>query len=389
MNQYSTEFYDLLSRAIGGSSAVLLQGFLDEVMAQKYNTLQLDGFDWAPDMQMDFTYEQVQRELSLNVMASYVDKDSPAIPVSPDELTIHNGRIPRMKMVEYLNEDKIRKQIITEQRFGANSDRVIASAAETLFVTLDKLIGGHTNSLTYQRHQMVSTGGLTLTDVNNPQGIQNVTFSAHVPAANKTVLSGTSKWWTNNTYTTEGSGANPIADLKDIVEKARKKGVKGHFEVNDSYLSTILSHKAVRTALATRLFPTSTAEVGLGAVTYADRNTLIDTLGLIAGAPIKAIDSLVSVEKYDATAKKIVKENIFAFEKDVIVFVPDGTLGEVLTVEPIAIAGGTYANFYGGRLLVTVGMDAVKKCQSYNTEMTSLVVPEVPQYFWYLYPNNS
>jgi hypothetical protein len=28
----------------------------------------------------------------------------------------------------------------------------------------------------------------------------------------------------------------------------------------------------------------------------------------------------------------------------------------------------------------------VKKCQSFNTEMTSLVVPDKPQYMWYLHP---
>ena len=67
-------------------------------------------------------------------------------------------------------------------------------------------------------------------------------------------------------------------------------------------------------------------------------------------------------------------------------FVPDGNLGEVLTVEPITVQGGIYGGFYDGRLLMTVGVDPVKKCQSYNTEMTSLVVPDKPQYMWYLHP---
>ena len=72
-----------------------------------------------------------------------------------------------------------------------------------------------------------------------------------------------------------------------------------------------------------------------------------------------------------------------SFAADVVVFVPDGNLGEIITVEPIAIEGGTYATFYGGRLLMTVDVDAKYKCQSFNTEMTSLVVPNLPQYMWY------
>jgi hypothetical protein len=78
---------------------------------------------------------------------------------------------------------------------------------------------------------------------------------------------------------------------------------------------------------------------------------------------------------------------IEAFEANVVVFVPDGNLGEIITVEPIAIEGGTYATFYGGRLLMTVDVDAKYKCQSFNTEMTSLAVPNKPQYMWYLKPN--
>ena len=83
------------------------------------------------------------------------------------------------------------------------------------------------------------------------------------------------------------------------------------------------------------------------------------------------------------------KKNFSAFEADVVVLVPDGEIGKVLTVEPIAIAGGNYGSFYDGKLLLTVGVDPVQKCQSLNTEMTSLVVPNVPQYMWYLYPNNA
>ena len=110
-------------------------------------------------------------------------------------------------------------------------------------------------------------------------------------------------------------------------------------------------------------------------------------LEAIIGAPIKAIDSLVPVESIDKTEKAYTRSNINAFNKDVWVFVPDGEIGVVKTVEPIAIEGGNYGSFYGGKLLVTVGVDFVKKCQSYNSEMTSLVIPTAPQYMWYLFPN--
>ena len=57
MNTYPVQFYDLLSRALGGNDGRRLQGFLDNVVAQKYNELNIPGFKFADEMQLDFTYE--------------------------------------------------------------------------------------------------------------------------------------------------------------------------------------------------------------------------------------------------------------------------------------------------------------------------------------------
>lgn len=386
MNTYPIEFYDLLSRALGNNDSERLQGFLDEVVALKYNKLQLDGFEFESDMQLDFTYEQLQGEVGLNVMAQYVDLDSPAKPIGTQPITISTGKIPRMKMVEYFNEDKLRKQYILEQRFGATGDRTVNSAVKNLFNSVDTLIGGHTNSLTYQRHQIVSTGKFTLTDKNNPMGITGLTFAAHVPTTNIKTLSGTSRWWTDATYTTEGAAANPIADLKNMVKKAKNLGIACHFEVDSDFLDTILSHSKVLAAIGAQMFPLADATAQVNAASVQGNETKVAALEKILGVTIKAIDSIVTVEKWDASAKALVRPTFRAFDDNVIVLVPDGTIGTVKTVEPIAISGGTYGTFYDGRLLLTVGQDFVKKCQSFNTEMTSLVVPSVPKYFWYLHP---
>lgn len=389
MNTYTPQFYDLLSRALGASDSAHLQGFLDEVMAEKYNALQLDGFSFNPDMQLDFTYEQIQAEIGLNVMASYVDVDSPAIPIGTEGPQLSTGRIPRMKMVEYLNEDKIRKMLITEQRFGAASDRVRQSAVSNLFVTLDRLIGGHTNSLTYQRHQMVSAGKLTLTDVNNPNGITDVTFSAKVPKENVTTLSGANRWWTSvsdGTYSNEGASCNPVADLKKIVRTARNRGVRGHFEVETTFMDQVLGHSKILSAIAAQVLPLADANVGSAYVANMADSAKDAALAAIVGAPFVRMDSIVTTQKWDKSQKRLTSQTFNAFDGNVLVFVPDGSLGEVLTVEPIIVEGGIYGGFYDGRLLITVGVDPVKKCQSYNTEMTSLVVPDKPHYMWYIHP---
>jgi hypothetical protein len=385
MNTYGIEFYDLTSRALGGNDPKLLQGFLNDVMAKKYNALQLDGFEWD-EMQLDCTYEQLQGEVGLNVMASYVDADSPAKPTGHAPIQLATGKIPGMKMVEYFNEDKLRKQYILEQRFGATSERVANSAFDALFNTADTLIGGHTNALTYQRHQIVSTGKFELTDTNNPNGIVNQTFAAHVPSANVKTLTATKRWWTDADYETEGTTCNPIKDLKEMVRAARLKGVSCHFEIDANYFDIVLGHSKVQAAIGAALYPLATAETQAAAAAVQSDDIKKVALERIVGVPIKVIDSVVSVEKWDADSKKLVRPTFRAFEGNVIVLVPDGKIGTVKCVEPIAIAGGTYATFYNGRLLLTVGSDYVKKCQSFSTEMTALAVPTLPQYFWYLHP---
>lgn len=388
MDTYNTQFYDLLYRAFeGDATSRRLQGYLDEVMAAKYNGLQLDGFTFAPDMQIDFTYEQAQKELGLTAMAQYYDLDSPAIPRGTEGVTLATGKIPRMKDVEYFNEDKVRKQLLIDKL--QTPDRALASAKDKLFVTISDLIGGHTNSLTYQRHQMVSAGKLTINDKNNPKGIQGVTFSANIPAANKTTLATTKRWWTAADYSTEGANADPVGDLRAMVQVAKNKGIRGHFEINTAYVDRILAHSKVLAVIGMNLQPLATAAQQTAAAGYAARDAKVRILESVIGASIKEIDSLVAVEKWNKTTKKLEKTNINAFEADVVVFVPDGQLGEVLTVMPIAFQNpaAQYATFYDGRLQLIVEADAVKKCQGFYTEMTSLVVPNVPQYMFYLYPN--
>ena len=387
MDTYQIQFYDLLSRALGAGESI--QSFLDNTMALKYNALQLDGFTFEPFMQTDFTYEQIVGELGLNVMAQYYDVDSPALPDGTQGFKSYTGKIPRMKKVEYFNEDKLRKMKLVEDRKSATAEQIAEIAYQQLFITIDKLIGGHTNALTYQRHQAVSTGKFVITGANNPKGIKSLTLDYHVPAGNKTTLAGSARWWTSTTHNAanEGADANPVKDLTDIVAKARSAGVRGHFEVEIDYLKEVLAHSKVLAQIGIATLPASdsTAQIAYaGILSYEAKKSALESL---IGAPVKAIDSLVPVESIDKTEKAFTRQNINAFEKNVFVFVPDGEIGTVKTVEPIAIEGGNYGSFYGGKLLLTVGVDFVKKCQSYNTEMTSLVIPSVPQYMWYLYPN--
>lgn len=389
MNTYPTGFYDLLERTLGASSSELLQGYLDNIMAEKYNQLQLDGFEFDPEMQIDFTYQQIQKELKMNVMATYVDPDSDAIPIGTEGFELSTGTIPRMKMVEYINEDKLRKQIIADRLLADISGDPAGNAARTaLFVTLDNLIGAHTNSLTYQRHQMVSNAKLSLTDTNNPRGLKLVEFSAGVPSANTNTLSGTKRWWTNASYTTEGTAADPVGDMTAMVEAANNRGVTAlHFEIEKQFAKKIMAHSKVISAIAVnQYYLASNADLATAAVSQLALDARVRILGEIVGAPIRLIDSISSVERWNKATKKLERTQIKSFNDNVVVLVPDGNIGTVKTVLPMQFSGGIYGYMYDGRLLVNVDYDYARKVQAFRTEMTSLCVPTVPQYMWYLHP---
>lgn len=390
MDFNTPQFYDLVSRAFNGdATSRRLQTFVDSTMSLKYNGLNLDGFPFDPDMQLDYTYEQIQKELGITPMASYYDVDSPAIPKAEQEISLATGRIPRMKEVMYFNEDKVRKQLILEKMLS--DEKIPIQAGQKLFEVVNELIGRHTNSLTYQRNQMVSAGKLILNDKNNPDGTLRVTLSANVPLKNRKTLSGDEKFWKDKTYAQEGAKADPIQSIIDWLQPILDKGIKGHIEINLTYYRRLLRHSKVNQTIGFGLWPTTSAESATGAATVLPLSKKTSALEDLLGVKIKTVDSISSVLTYNTTSKRMEPTTAPSFNPDVIVFIPDGNVGKVLTVMPISTQDNSalVSTFYDGRLMLTVARDAVTKCQGFHTEMTSLVVPNVPQYFFYLFPNES
>lgn len=379
-------YNDLVTSALGNIKN--LQEFIDDVFAEKYNGLQLDGFRFAPEMQVDFTYEQIEKTLGLNVMATYVDIDSPGTPISMDGFTLTTGKIPRMKKRAEYDENEMRKIMVLQERFGNTSLRSINAAKRTLFDVTDKLIGSHTNSMTYQRHQMISKGQLEITSTNNPAGIASVTFSASVPADNKTTLTGDYKWWAAATHAAEGSSSDPIKDMRAKRRAMEQKNVISmHMEIDSLTFEDLLGHSAVKKAIGYHIQPLAGSDTIASAIAVnAGFDAQKAVLEKLIGCRIVPIDSIVAVEKFDKATMALAQTQIRAFSPDVCVFVPDGLLGEVKTVEPVKLplTNGTYADYYGGRLLMTVDFNILRKIQYIETEMTSLVVPDKPKYMMYL-----
>lgn len=382
MTPRDTNYYDLIKYGFANES---YQEFVDSYMASLHNGRKTDGFEWDTDIQLDFTYHQVQAELGLNTMPTYVDVDSPSVYKSVEGFELSSGTIPRAKHGYALNEKILREEMIFAQRTGRFSTNLSQKMRDLVFDHTAKLIGGNYNGLTYQRDQMISTGSFVLDAANNPAGIKDITFSAKIPTKNKIVLSGNDRWFTN--ATTEGTASDPIRNLKDQVYDLKKKGVAGmHFEVDYLTFRRCIEHSKIKTAVALNIYPLADAANIASLAAVLDESVIKTKLEGIIGCPIKVIDNIVAVEKFEKSKGEIVKEQLRSFKSDVWVLVPDGKLGTIKAVEPIAVPdpAARLAWYDGGRTILKQWYNTQTNTQYIESELTALVVPDKPQYMTYL-----
>lgn len=381
-----TNYYDLIRYGFTDES---YQEFVDSYLYDLHTGRKTDGFEWDNDIQIDFTYAQIQAELGLDTLPTYVDVDSPGVYKSVEGFQLSTGTIPRAKHGYALNEKILREEMIFSQRTGRFSTNLAQKMRDMVFDHTSKLVKGNYNALTLQRDRMVSTGQFVLDATNNPAGIKDITFSAKVPDANKKTLTGNNRWFTSIDPLTEGSASDPVKDLKEQVKKLRRKGVQSvHFEVDYETFQNCLQHTKIREAIALNIYPLADAANIASLAAVLDDAVLKSRLEAVIGCPIKVIDNIVSIEKFDkATGKsKSDANDIRSFAANVWVLVPDGSLGSIKAVEPIVVPdpAARIAWYDGGRTVMKQWYDIKTNTQYIETELTALVVPNKPQYMLYL-----
>ena len=77
MNTRPGNYYELLAFGLGD---VTFQQFVDKFKT-KYNKEQTDGFAWDPEVQLDYTYEQLEVNLGITTLPTYVDSESDQLSV--------------------------------------------------------------------------------------------------------------------------------------------------------------------------------------------------------------------------------------------------------------------------------------------------------------------
>lgn len=361
------------------------QTFVDNYEG-KFDAIVVDGFDFDP-VSIGYTFAQMLSKVGAQVLPTYVDPESEGFEKPLGNLEGATGNIPTQKLFYSVNRVILREKMQLVQKYGnAVMDDELR---DVMFGLLDEgtdgLIQSFWNALNHQRHQIVSKGEFTINATNNPRGYKGVTIGFNMPAANKDVLTGQSRWWTNATHTTEGTSSDPIQYLKDRVKAIRRVlhyNGSLRMEISQDLWDDMLTHSKVLERLASYLYRTIESDtVRLNAIKDLDEDAYKEAMRKII-----RVDEIVVRETYAYVSKPgvnasgepdLVEERIDNFDPKNIAFIPTGKLGGIQGVQPLSMGydADKVAYAMGGRLLIE--QEDIPRTHSINIngEMGQLCVP--------------
>ena len=403
MNQYFGMDTLMASNGITSSEAFMAY-YLQVLSRRESQGLNEIGFEEWDTPQIDFDYKMLEAEEQIKVMATYVDLNSDPIPLGTKGFNTLSGSIPRQKARWELGENDYRKQLVILQNLSISAtfmnenpgESVKNYLAELLFGGLSEIQDAHIGSISYQVGQMKSTGAVTLTDANNPRGIQNITFSAQIPAANIVTLQGDYRWFTNAGKTSEGSSSDPVNDIKTRVRDAKEKYESVTIEVQEKSFFEDMKHSKWQVALGYAISPALLISAG---VSDAAKATAAAIAASASDDAIKAAFKAVSgadevifnktvcgVETWNKSTKKLERTKLQAFNADTYLIRPSGKVGIKKNVTPLRPdPSAISATIFGGHGIIEYRYDARTKYQDWVSELTVLCVPTRPRDLYILH----
>ena len=397
MNQYYGLDTLMASNGITSSEAFMAY-YLQVLSRRESQNLNDIGFEQWDVPQIDFKYEMLEVEDQIKVMATYVDLNSDPIPIGSKGFNTLSGSIPRQKARFLLGENDYRKEMIVLERINLQAkftnqnpaDGIKNYLAKLLFGGLSEIQDAHIGSISYQVGQMKSNGAVTLTDTNNPRGIQNVTFSAQIPNDNITTLTDAYRWFTNDDKTTEGASSDPVNDLKTRVRDAKEKYQQVTVEVQENSFFQDMKHSKWQVALGYAMTPGLIVSAGVSdaakATAAAIANAASDDAIKAAFKSVIGADEVIfnntvcGVEVWDKSEKKLVRNKLQAFNANTYLIRPSGTVGIKKNVIPLRPdPSAISALIFGGRGIIEYRYNVRTREQDWVSELTVLCVPTRPR----------
>lgn len=385
------QFYDFIAKGLTDYGYTDLTQYLNDMFAEKYNadkTYEQMGFPLNPSLPIRPTYEQIEVNVRPYTMATHVDIDSDGPTKSTDGVALSMGQLPIWKHEFTIGRKELREQMYLADRIGSATPEIVDVAMEQLFITTDSLLGGNYNTMLYNRHQIVSNGGkLVINAQNSHLGIP-LELDFGVPSKNKK----TEAWYTKNASTgaiTEKSGITPIKTMKNVRRDAEQKdnAPQGHWEVSKTTWDDLMELDYFRKQYALAKRP----DISTDANRLAWAETIEDSeikayIESRIGAKIVVVDHVGYIEKFNTTTKKMEYVNCPSFVEGVMVYVPDGAIGDTQFGRPIYMEtpGARTALYDGGRTLIRQVFNDENMIQVIKSEFTGLPVPNKTRWMYYL-----
>lgn len=391
----NAQFYDVVGKglaALGYTGVNALDIYIQDMFADKYNadaTFSQMGFPLNPNIPLHPTYEQIEATIRPYTMAAYVDIDSDGPAKSTDGLSLKSGELPVFKHETGLNRKQLREKLLLMDSIGGSTPEIEEFVMQLLFNGLDDLIGGNYNTIQYQRHQIVSTGKLVIDATNNPYGLP-LEIDWGVPAGNKH----TSTWYTvasDGTVTQSSAVTNGTISPIDVMRKIRTNAElndfapAGHWECALETYNALVAMPYFRSMYVTSHYPGLTDAQNAKYAAAVDEDVVWQYIQSRVGR-IEVIDATAAVEKIDPSTKKAAYTNLRSFKEGVLVYVPNGAIGDVQCGKPIFMEtpGARTALYDGGRTLIRQVFNDENMNQTIKSEVQALVVPNKVRWMYYL-----
>ena len=362
--------------------------------------LDLDGFTWDEYSSLTFDFQALIVSNRLKVMATYVDKDSEAIPLGTEGFEMTRGVLPCMKARYLWDQDDYRKYLDAVSKLDFQNKTAQAYALDLLFNGMTDIKNAHELSMSYQRDQMVSNRKLELDATNNPRGIKGLMFESNVPAENVTTLTKAKSWFTDPSEKDAehvNSDCDPVNDVRNVVRKLKRSGYDD-IVVEVDYLSFLedMDHPKWRTAMGYRMRPdlvingSANDANALAIGREAGDDELKGLFAKIIGIPaenVKFRKGVAGVERLEGKGVDAVlkRTKIRTFNANTYVFYPAGPLGTIKTAAALTPDDSAiYAKFFGDRGIIQYDYDVKSKTQDWFSELYALCVPTRPQEMYYL-----
>ena len=264
-------------------------------------------FDWAP-MQQTLNFTSVIGASRIEAAASIVNRSSSAPLRSRDKLSKYQGEIPAIKEKFAMKETDYR-DFLALQALSVDDATKKKQLLDMLFDDVKKAGSSAHKRLDVMCLQAMSTGKISLTVDNNPDGIVlKDDIDLLMPEGNKSIVS--VKWAVSAT-------ATPITDITTVVNNARAKGRK-FSKIMMSMTSWLHFSKCAE--VVNSLVSFNQLQKGASVATITKVNEYL-TANLLP--VIEIVDEVIGIEKDGVIG------SIRPWSDANVSFVPDGMIGTI------------------------------------------------------------